>query len=69
MKIAGVVLDSWKLSIFKKHLDGAGYSYTEHPGITKSTLILKVKCKWISELQPIIEAANEECARERQIRH
>ena len=61
MKTAGVVIDDWKLPIFKKHLDAAGYTYTEHPGVTSKTLTLRVTYKWVSELKPIIEAANAEC--------
>lgn len=61
MNTAGVVIDDWKLPVFKKHLDTAGYSYTEHPGITKGTLTLKVKYEWVADLKQIIEAANEEC--------
>lgn len=65
MKTAGVVIDSWKLPIFKKHLDAAGYAYTEHPGITQSTLTLRVSYEWLRDLQPIVEAANKECKYER----
>lgn len=61
MKTAAVVMDDWKLPTFKKHLDAAGYAYTEHPGITKGTLTLKVKYEWVAALKPIIEAANAEC--------
>lgn len=61
MKTAGVVIDSWKLPTFKKHLDAAGYTYTEHPGITRGTLTLKVQYEWVAILKPIIEAANAEC--------
>ena len=60
MKTAGVVIDDWKLSIFKRHLDAAGFTYTQHPGLTKDTLLLKVKTEWISTLQPVIEAAQKE---------
>jgi hypothetical protein len=62
VKLAGVVLDAWKLDIFKRHLDAAGFDYTQQPGITDGTLILKVSYEWVFELQPIIEAANAECA-------
>lgn len=61
MKTAGVVIDDWKLPIFKRHLDAAGCKYTEHPGITQGTLTLRVEYEWVSELKPIIEAANKEC--------
>ena len=61
MKTAAVFLDSWKPPAFKKHLDAAGYSYTEQPGITTDTLTLHVKYEWVASLKPIIEAANKEC--------
>lgn len=61
MKTAGVAIDNWKLPIFKRHLDEAGYAYTEHPGLTKDTMILKVKCEFVSKLQPVIETAQKEC--------
>ncbi len=62
MKTAAVFIDSWKLPIFKKHLEESKYSYTEHAGITKDTLKLSVSYDWIANLKPIIEAANAECA-------
>ena len=65
MKTAGVAIDDWNLPIFKKHLDAAGYTYTEHPGLTQDTLTLVVEYEWVAELKPIIEAANKECRNER----
>ena len=62
MKKAVVAIDSWKLAIFKKHLDAAGYKYKELPGLTKDTLILQVEYEWVAELKPLVEAANTECA-------
>lgn len=61
MKTAGVVIDNWKLAIFKRHLDAAGYSYTEHPGFTAEAMVLKVKTDLIAPLQRVIEAAQLEC--------
>ena len=61
MKTVGIAIDDWKLPVFKRHLDRAGYSYTQHPGLTKDTLFLKVKAEFVSDLQPIIEAAQKEC--------
>jgi hypothetical protein len=65
MKKAGVGLDDWKLPIFKKHLDAAGYKYEEPVPFTDGTLILRVYYEWVHELQPIIEAAQRECAEHR----
>jgi hypothetical protein len=60
-KVAGVVLDDWKLPIFKKHLDAAGYKYEEPVAFTEGALILKVNYEWAHKLQPVIEAAQQEC--------
>lgn len=60
MKIAGVVIDSYKLPVFKKHLAAAGYGYTEHAGPTAMTLTLRVSYEWVAELKPVIEAAESE---------
>lgn len=62
MKTAGVALDAWKLPVFKKHLDAAGYKYTEHRGPSANVLVLKVEYEWVAKLLPVIKAANDECA-------
>jgi hypothetical protein len=62
IKIAAVVLDDWKLSVFKKHLDAAGYRYEEPVQFTEGTLTLKVRYEWAYKLKPVIEAAQSECA-------
>jgi hypothetical protein len=64
---AAVAMDAWKLPIFKKHLDAAGYQYDEPVPLTldNETLVLTVHCEWVHKLQPIVEAANRECAIQR----
>lgn len=62
-KVAGVAIDNWKLSIFKKHLDAAGYTYEPPKPFTEGTMLLRVNYRWVHELQPIIEAAERECRR------
>lgn len=69
MKTAAVVLDSWKLPVFKKRLDRAGFSYEQAPGLTADTITLRVKYEWVADLQPIIEAANKECAARKEDLH
>jgi hypothetical protein len=61
MKKAAVFIDKWKLEIFKKHLDDAGYSYNVGYGMTEETLNIMVEFEWVVELKPIIEAAQKEC--------
>lgn len=63
--IAGVVIDDWKLPVFKRHLDAAGFKYTQHPGVTPDTITLKVITEWVHKLQPVVKAANDECAANR----
>lgn len=65
MKKAAVVIDSWKLEVFKEHLLKAGYSYTILPGITADTLTIQVSYAWVHQLKPVIEAAQLECARQK----
>lgn len=65
MIVAGVVLDSWKLPTFKKHLDAGGFKYTQHPGIAKDTVTLRVQCESAAIVAPVIKSANDECAKKR----
>lgn len=65
MKTAAILIDKWKLAIFSKHLTEAGYKFEcSDPDKDKDNiLILKVKYEWVVALQPIVKAANEECAK------
>jgi hypothetical protein len=64
-KVAGVVIDDWKLPIFLRHLDAAGFTYEDPVPFMPGTLTLRVHFQWVSKLQPIIEDAERECAEER----
>lgn len=61
MKKAAIIIDRWKLPIFKKHLGAAGYSYIEQRALIKDLLTLTIKFEWIADLKPIIDAAEAEC--------
>lgn len=60
MKTAGIVVDSYKLPTFRRHLDAAGYGYTQHPGLTPDTATLKVVTDDPAELAAVVKAANDE---------
>ena len=63
-KTAGVVLDAWKIAIFKKHLLNAGYNFVESLGLTPDTLLLQVSYEDSVDarnLQTILEGAQAEC--------
>lgn len=55
MKKAGVVLDEYKLPIFKKGLDDMGYKYSEHSGPVKGCITLKIETDNILFLQVLVE--------------
>ena len=69
MKTAGIIIDKWKLPVFKEFLDNSGrvYEVAEMPrlpgGIGGETIALQVKYKLLADIQPIVEAANAECKR------
>lgn len=63
MKIAGVIVDDYKLSVFRRVLTEAGYTYTEQPGPTPMTTTMMVKYTWVASLKPVIEQAMKECAK------
>ena len=62
MKKVGIVLDDWKLPIFKRRLDKAGYKCENFNGPGQNIITLTVMAKTITEVQPIIAAANNEAA-------
>lgn len=60
---AGVVIDNWKLPIFKEHLTKGKYTFEEFPGLTPDSMLLQVHTNSVVELEPVVRAANEEAAR------
>lgn len=60
--IAGIILDDWKLPIFKKEFDKQGYSYTETKGPSRHCSTLKVDFDTLEKLKPVIEKLNKKCA-------
>lgn len=63
MSTAAVLVDDWKLAAFKKHLDGAGFQYTEQMFMEGVTM-LKVgySPEDMERLQETVEAAQKETA-------
>ena len=60
---ASIVLDDWKLPIFKRHLEGAGFTYTRHSGVTEGTMTLTVETELLTKLSGVVKAANSEVAK------
>lgn len=61
MKTAAVIIDKWKLAIFTRHLRDAGFSYDTAPGLTDSTLTLKVPVADVAALHKVVVTAQTEC--------
>ena len=64
MKTAAIVIDRWKLPVFKRRLDAASYNFTEHDGSTPESMVLKVPYEEGSSfvaLTKIVRAAQLEC--------
>lgn len=59
---AGIAIDGWKLPIFQRHLDAAGYQFEQHPGVTADTLTLTVITDSAADLEVVVRAANTEAA-------
>lgn len=59
---AAIAIDDWKLPIFKRHLEAAGYTFTQSVGFTPSTLLLAVAHDDLGALHGVVKAANTEAA-------
>jgi hypothetical protein len=58
--IIGIAMDDWKLPFFMTNLTEAGYTYTQHFGLTNGTFLLKVVTDDPEKLDSIVRAANAE---------
>ena len=65
--IIGIVIERWKLAIFKRRLKAGGFSWTQHNGPIPDTWLLKVTTLKVvtssaDKLGDVIKAANAECS-------
>ena len=59
----GIVLDDWKLEIFKEVLSAAGYKYVQVAGVTKNTIGLMIETTNLRKLQNVVRKANNRAAK------
>lgn len=62
MKKVGIVIDSWKKSIFERHLKNNGYNFEFGAGVTHDTISLYVWTDNVPALGEVVKAAAAECA-------
>lgn len=65
MKKAAIVIDTWKLPIFTRHLVKAGYEFKHAGEFTKDTMVLTVATDDFQTLAVVVKAANDEAAAEK----
>ena len=58
----GIAIDTWKLSIFERHLRQADYYFEQFPGVTPDTLLLTVVTENAVGLYGVVQNANREAA-------
>lgn len=62
MELAGIVIESWKLEIFTRHLNQGGFKFVNAGTFAKgATTVLKVEAKDYKKLSGVVKAAHEEC--------
>ena len=59
---AAIVIDTWKLPIFKKNLDADGYDYTEHASPELGMITLKVETDNLSSLGLLVKKMQVEAS-------
>lgn len=64
MKV-GIVIDNWKLPVFRKRLTDAGFGYTDAGGLTSNSTVLTVETDNILKLKRVIEDCQLACATQR----
>ena len=64
MKV-GIAVDNWKLPVFRRRLEAAGYRYEDGGGLTQDATILTVETTDILALKKVIEACQNDCRKAR----
>ncbi len=62
---AGIVVDDWKLSVFRKMLTKAGYKYEDGGAMTGNTTILIVEYDDVNALGKVVKRCESEVQRQK----
>ncbi len=57
---AAIVVDDYKLPVFRRRLSESGYQFEEMAGVTADTKTLTVQTENLSALADVVKAANRE---------
>lgn len=58
---AGIAVDDWKLPVFRKRLDAAGYRYEDGGSLIGETTLLTVETNDMLALKKVLEECQAEC--------
>jgi hypothetical protein len=61
---AGIAVDDWKLPVFRKLLEEAGYEYNDGGQLTPGTTLLTVETNDMLALKAVLEKCQAECRKE-----
>ena len=66
-KKSGIVVDDWKLPVFRRRLTEAGFTYSDKGEFTAGTTVLTVDFEEsdFTKLKGVLEASQAECRRQR----
>lgn len=58
---AGIAVDNWKLPVFRRMLDKAGYEYSDVGALTADATLLTIETDNILALKKVLEQCQAEC--------
>jgi hypothetical protein len=61
-KMAGIVIEAWKLPIFERRLTQAGYTFANKGAMPGDALLLRVDTTNLEALAIVVQAANTEAS-------
>lgn len=61
---AGIAVDNWKLPVFRRRLEAAGYQYQDGGPLTADATLLTVETADMLALKKVIEACQAACRKE-----
>lgn len=62
IKVA-IIIDAWKLPIFKRTLDSEGYRYEQFNGLFPGCISLKIETDNVDKLHSVVRRIQAEAAR------
>ena len=62
---AGILVDDWKLPVFRRLLTAGGYTYVDGGAPSPDVTLLTVETSDVLKLKDVVEACQRECAQQK----